>query len=135
MKAWIDKNNVEISFDEIKWIDTLSDIDYPPHCGSRKLTYLAADHGFINPFAHRAVFDVLTMMRVLDQYPITEIIETMNQPTYIIQAVVSFQDKELARERFFRWNGVKRMWLRSMKKNKWEAEEFPFDTNVIDEGK
>lgn len=116
---------------DVPWIDTLSDIDYPENCASKKLTYLAAEHGFLNPFAHRAVFDVLTMMRILDNYPIDDILESMKQPTLLIEAVVSFMEKDLAKERSFKWDGAKKKWLRPMKKNKWEKEEFPFDTRII----
>jgi len=116
---------------DVPWIDTLSDVDYPENCASKKLTYLAVEHGFLNPFAHRAVFDVLTMMRILDHYPIDDILESMKEPTILVEAIVSFMEKDLAKERSFKWDGTRKKWLRSMKKNKWEKEEFPFDTRMV----
>lgn len=114
---------------DLPWIDTLTDIDYPESVASKKLTYLAAEHGFLNPFAHRAVFDVLTMLRVLDQYDVNEIIESAKQPTLLIEAIVPYHKKDMAKERSFKWDGKR--WVRPMKKNRWEAEEFPFDTRIV----
>jgi len=130
--SWANKvDHTEIS--SVPWLDTLTDIEYPACCSSRKLTYLAADHGFLNPFAHRAVFDVLTMLIVLDKYPIEETIRLMKEDTVLIEAVVSYAEKDLAREKSFKWDPAKRKWLRSMKFSKWQAEEFPFDTRQIKE--
>ncbi len=52
-----------------KWIDTLTDLPLGSKINTRKLGYLAAEHGFLNPFSHRAVFDVLTMLKVMSHYP------------------------------------------------------------------
>jgi DNA polymerase-3 subunit epsilon len=46
------------------WLDTRTDIKYPEHITTRNLRHLASEHSFLNPFAHRAVFDVLTMLKV-----------------------------------------------------------------------
>jgi DNA polymerase-3 subunit epsilon len=112
----------------VPWICSMNDIDYPEECKSKKLSYLASDHGFLNPFAHRAVFDVLTMLRVVDNYDISVILESAGQPDLVIEALVSFQNKDLARAEGFRWDAVKRKWLKTMKKAKWEASRFSFDT-------
>ena len=34
------------------WIDTVQDLPINDNGGSRKLTYMAADHGVLNPFSH-----------------------------------------------------------------------------------
>jgi DNA polymerase-3 subunit epsilon len=113
------------------WIDTQNDIDYPEEIQSRKLTYLAAEHGFLNPFAHRAVFDVLTMLKVLENYNIDEALYSAQQPTVTLQALVSYDDREKAKERRFRWDAQAKMWVRSIKQHKIEREQFPFKTRVI----
>jgi DNA polymerase-3 subunit epsilon len=117
--------------DDKPWIDTQNDIDYPEEIRSRKLTYLAAEHGFLNPFAHRAVFDVLTMLKVLENYKIDEILYSAQQPTIVLQALVSYDDREKAKEKRFRWDATTKMWVRSIKKHKIEKENFPFKTRVI----
>jgi DNA polymerase III epsilon subunit-like protein len=117
---------------ELPWICTVNDVDYLDSGSSKKLTYLGADHGFLNPFSHRAVFDVLTMLVVLSNYDIEVVIEGSKQPSIVIEAQVSFQDKDKARERGFKWDPNKRKWLKPMKRAKWEAEEFPFDTRIVE---
>jgi len=59
---------------EKPWIDTLTDVPFPKQIITRKLNFLAAEHGFLNPFSHRAVFDVLTMMKVFSSYSFEEIL-------------------------------------------------------------
>lgn len=120
-----------VSADEKLWVDTQNDLDFPEEMVSRKLTYLAADHGFLNPFAHRAVFDVLTMMRILDRYDPESYLHSARQPTVVLQALVSYDDRELAKERRFRWDSPKKRWIRSIKKHKIEAERFPFPVQEV----
>jgi DNA polymerase-3 subunit epsilon len=104
------------------WIDTNTDIELPfPEKMSRKLTYMAADHAFLNPFPHRAVFDVMTMLRILDQYDLERVLFLAKQPTVDIQALVSYDDRDLAKQRGYRWqdnpfepNG-KKIWMQTIK--------------------
>jgi DNA polymerase-3 subunit epsilon len=50
------------------WIDTSCDIAFPDSMKTRNLKHLACEHNFINPFAHRALFDVLTMLNMVCKY-------------------------------------------------------------------
>ncbi len=114
------------------WIDTRIDVPYAEHIKTRKLTHLAADHGFANPFAHRALFDVMTMLRVASEYDMNEVIELSKQPTVEIVANVSFQDKDLAKARGYQWDGDRKKWIKKMKQGfaAKEAEEAPFIVNI-----
>ena len=105
------------------WIDTCMDIEFPPHITTRKLVHLAAEHGFLNPFAHRAIFDVLTMLRILDAYPLQPILECAMQPIVTLQALVSFDDRELAKARGYRWSANQKAWLKKVKAHKVKQEE------------
>jgi DNA polymerase-3 subunit epsilon len=105
------------------WIDTNTDIELGEleHKMSRKLTYMAADHQFLNPFPHRAVFDVMTMLKVLEDYDLDRVIYLAKQPSIAIQAMVSYDDRELAKARGYRWcedprnpNG-KKIWMQTIK--------------------
>lgn len=104
-------------FPALPWIDTLTDINYPPHCVSRNLMYLAAFHGFVNPFPHRALFDVMTMFQILKHYNIEEIIERSQMIDVTVQAIVSFDNKELAKAQKFQWNPEKKIWSKKMKES------------------
>lgn len=69
-----------------KWIDSMTDIEYPKNCFQRSLTYLQAFHGFANPFPHRAGSDVLTMMKIFFQYDPDRIIKISESPKVTLKA-------------------------------------------------
>lgn len=97
------------------WVDTTCDIEFPPEIMTRKLTHLAAEHGFLNPFAHRAIFDVLTMMKIAQRYDWQQIIRYAKTPSVELIANTNFQQKELAKKLNYRWNGEKKIWTKSVK--------------------
>lgn len=105
------------------WIDTNTDIELGEleYRKSRKLTYMAADHQFLNPFPHRAVFDVMTMFKVLAEYDLERVIFLAKQPNILIEALVSYDDRELAKARGYRWSedprkpGGKKIWAQTIK--------------------
>jgi len=103
-------------------IDTLVDVGYPPDTTSRRLTHLAADHGFVNPFAHRALPDVLTMLRVASGYSWDDMLYSASQPVIEVEALVAFERKELASQAGFRWTGAPRKkWLKNIKAHRLDA--------------
>jgi len=97
------------------WIDTLTDIPYGAHITSRNLNMLAYEHKFINPFSHRAVFDVLTMMEILSRYDINQVVEISKTPMVHAIAKVSFQDKDKAKGRGYYWNPEEKKWYKPMR--------------------
>jgi DNA polymerase-3 subunit epsilon len=99
------------------WIDTNTDIELGEldFKKSRKLTYMAADHQFLNPFPHRAVFDVMTMLKVLDNYDLDRVLFLAKQPVVDVQALVSYDDRELAKARGYRWYPEQKLWVMTMK--------------------
>lgn len=100
------------------WLDTMTDIEFPASIKTSKLTYLAAEHGFVNPFAHRAVFDVMTMMKMLAKYDIYKIIANNAEPKVLLQAICrppwedAGQSTNIAKEHGFRWEAKQKKWLR-----------------------
>lgn len=115
------------------WIDTRCDVPYPKKISGRKLKYLAADHGFINPFEHRALFDCLTTAEVLKGYDINEVVELSKQPMIHSIARVSYQDRAQAKEAGYYWDGEKKVWFRPMKESLFELERerVPFHVEYI----
>lgn len=115
----------------LPWIDTLTDIPYPDSIVTRKLSYLAAEHGFLNLFSHRAVFDVLTMMKVVSQYDFNHILKTLNSPMLKIVAQVTYDEKAKAKDMGFRWDPNQRVWYMEIRRAHFEARQFPFPTSVV----
>lgn len=109
------------------WIDTRSDLPFEVEPDSRKLKHLALDCGFINPFAHRAVFDVLTMMRLFSQYPLDQVLSLAKQQSHVMRALVSFDKKDLAKAARYSWERLgelefKKMWVKLVKESLVEKE-------------
>lgn len=122
------------------WIDTMEDVDYPKNCRNRNLTYLAGFHLLLNCFPHRAVTDALTMMSVLAKYDIHQVIANATADKIIICAQVSFESKNLAKERGFFWQECdgkvfEKRWVKKIKKKDLEAlsREYPFSVLVLED--
>lgn len=135
LAAEMDRHGVkEPRFTQKTLVDTKYDLPWKVQPDSLKLKHLAMEANFINPFPHRAVTDVLTMFKVLDQFPIEEVVEFMKIPSQIIRAMVPHpkndqgKGKDLAKAAGFRWQeiGYKRFdncWVKLIKVNKLEEEK------------
>ena len=123
---------IEMSADLDKkiWLDTVSDVDYPKDMSTRKLTHLASEHGFLNPFAHRAVFDVLTMLSVVKNYSIDDIVKYACEEKYELRAAVSFDDKQKAKDKGFHWAPADKLWLKTVGESKIKEEVASCDFQV-----
>lgn len=113
-----------------RWIDTTIDINFPQEIKTRKLTYLAADHHFMSPAAHRAAFDVMTMFQIVARYDIQEICDRASSDLVNVIARVSYENKNQASENGFRWDPNQRTWSKSMRKYDLDKANFPFDIQI-----
>lgn len=111
---------------DLPWIDTMTDLPYPDDLKTRKLSYVAAEHGFLNPFSHRSLFDVLTMMKIFSAYPIKEIIELTQSPMMRVVAQVSYADRDKAKGMGFRWDPNRKEWFNGLREAQVKRVEFPF---------
>jgi DNA polymerase-3 subunit epsilon len=109
------------------WIDTLRDIPFSFNVGSKSLINLCAVHGFLNPFPHRALFDVASMLKLLSLYDLTEIIRRASSPIVWLRALVSIENKEKAKKRHYIWDKVNRFWVKQIKDFEKETEVFEAD--------
>ncbi len=135
-----DKKFLEVAWKEcpdfqvgLPWVDTMYDLPFSENIGTRKLDYLAAEHGFLNPFSHRALFDVLTMLKILSNYSFADVLQLSRSPLVKVVAQVSFEEKDKAKELGFRWDPKQRVWYSEMKQVVFERKrsEYPFSTVLI----
>lgn len=104
-----------------EWVDTTIDVPYPQKISTRHLNYLAAEHGILNPFKHRAVFDVLTMLAMLSAYNFQEVLAYRAAPSVkvIAKCEKPWLDDGLstnnAKSLGFRWDGANKQWQQSVK--------------------
>lgn len=123
-----------VEFGEKKpWIDTMTDVPFPERMTTRKLDHLAAEHRFLNPFPHRAAFDVMTMLQVLTHYDIETVTRNALSPTVVVRAMTNFDQKELAKARRYRWVPDRKEWHKTLKEFDLEKEqaEAPFKVVVV----
>ncbi len=111
------------ALEELHWVDTRNDLPFEKEPSSRRLTHLAADHRILNPFEHRSIFDVLTMLQVMDHYPFEAVLENSKIPWITIRSLTGYDDREKAKELRFSWNGEKRIWTKLIKENAYAREE------------
>lgn len=108
------------------WIDTMMDIPLKPRIVKSSLSLLAAQHGFLNPFEHRAVFDVMTMLKLAQHYSWDEIVARAKTPAVRVIAQVPFEQKDLAKASKFYWDPNRRVWTKVMRQGVIESLNLPF---------
>ncbi len=134
LKAESTRHEMWMKGEQKIWIDTMSDVPYPEQMVTRKLVHLAAEHGFLNPFAHRAAFDVLTMFEILSKYDINAVIQNAIAPTVKIRALASYEQRELPKARRYRWEPTTKIWWKEIKELDLgkEEKEAPFKIVVLE---
>lgn len=119
------------AFKAYKWVDSRADIEWPGTC--HKLNHLAAEHGFVNPFPHTGLSDVLTMLRLLSLHDFKTVAERAALPWITLEAQVSYDDREKARARRYNWYPAEKRWRKKVKADRVEQEkaEAPFPVQVV----
>lgn len=135
LMANMEREGLGSHFPDVKWIDTYEDVPFPKHFKYRNLTYLCGEHGFVNPFPHAALFDTMAMMRILKSYDMDEVVDRMNTPWVVVRAMVSFEDKDKAKEKGFRWQQIgdktyPKCWVMKVKEDEVMALEEVCDFEV-----
>lgn len=116
-------NEVELDLEGVHWSCSCKHIDWHEKgFKSLALNYLAADHGFVNPFAHRALFDCATTYKVMSPY-FAELYERSFEKEVRILAVgAPFDKKDLLKARKYRWNGEQKVWGKIITESSLEDE-------------
>jgi DNA polymerase-3 subunit epsilon len=111
------------------WLDTTVDILYPPSVETRKLEFLGPVHGFLNPYSHRALFDVCSMLKVASKYDWNVTINRAKTPDIYIVADVDkpWQDggrsTDAAKARGYRFDKESKYWVKKIKENELPDEK------------
>lgn len=109
-----------------RWACTIKHIDWAAKgFKSTALLYLGAEHGFVNPFAHRAVFDCASTFRLMQPH-FTELLKNYRQRLFTICAWnSSFHMKDLLKERKYYWDAASKVWKKDVLESK-VAEEMEY---------
>lgn len=101
-------------------IDFMVDIDYPNNIATRKLTYLALEHGYVIPNAHQALSDVFGTVAIAEKYDLQDIIENSQTPAVERFVRLSYGHPSipiLKLHRFY-WNPEHKVWTKTIRENK-----------------
>lgn len=132
--APFDKGFIERHIAKTKkpWVDSKVDVKWPKQGTGQRLGYLAADHGIPVIDAHRALNDCRILVKLCQVCPdLKQQIEaTIGAKTY--KAVVSFDQKDLARNAGFSWDAYGKLWKRKLTPA--QAAALPFATEELPNG-
>jgi DNA polymerase III subunit epsilon len=105
------------------WACSIKHIDWSKRgFKSQKLVYLAADHGFANPFAHRALFDCATTFRLIAPH-MQELIDRSWLRSFEVAAVNSpFETKDVLKKHGYYWDAAGRVWRKVILEDQLENE-------------
>ena len=122
------------------WIDSSSDIEYPRKIKQRSLMALEHYHGFVNPFPHRAITDVMSMLKIASQYnlermaqlaasPLVELVAEFSPPNWNdLEAVEKFNKiKNKVAKSGFRWNPQRKIWSRRVHQLLMDEKKIDFE--------
>ncbi len=101
----------------------------------KKLPYMCADAGFLNPFPHAALPDAWSVLRLFEDNDEEKVIERAKAPRVYLKAHVTFDTNYLAKERKYGWHPGSKVWYKVVKEMDVETEgkEAPFDISRIAE--
>lgn len=131
LEAWAARHGMSIPQKLV--IDTRTDL---PGVESKTLSYMAADHGFLNLFPHSALADVQTCLKILSFYDIDIVVARAKEPTVILKAHVGFENNMLAKKRKYGWyndNAGTKFWWKAVKQSDVAAEtaHSEFDVSFV----
>ena len=115
------------------WADS-NDFEWPRPIAGRSLTAVALAHGVGVNAAHRAMDDVLTLARLLERCAelganVEDMVRRALRPKVKVQALVSYDDRDKAKDAGFQWVPERKSWERSVFVD--DVEKFGFRVREI----
>lgn len=105
-----------ITVPEKPWMDTRTDL--PITVESKTLSYMAADHGFLNPFPHNAIADGLTVLKIAGLYDFDKMLERSKEPTVVLKSLHKFEENDKAKKLKFGFKpNLGKSWFRVVKQS------------------
>ena len=108
--------------DVLPWICSKSNLPHEEVLGrkvsSKSLEALTGYYQVFNPFAHRALFDVLAMLKIAERHDLYEALELAGQESLTFYAQVSYEDRDKAKDLGFSWCPKRRRWYKDVPHSK-----------------
>lgn len=121
---------------ELPWICTCSGVTWPNQDKENgSLISLALAHGLGVVDPHRALSDCLLLARLMTRchelgHDVQAMLEQGRRPQAMFQAIVPFDDKDLAKAAGFKWEASTKRWIRKMAIE--DAGKLGFPTRKVD---
>jgi DNA polymerase III subunit epsilon len=129
---------------EKTWICSMEDIEYPSKITTKSMAGLEHAHGFINPFPHRAVTDVLSMLKIASHYDYDRMAMLAQSPRVTIVAKLeapNWRNREeveqfnriknkVAKARF-RWDAQDKVWTKRVHKLLLDEGRIQYDFETV----
>lgn len=117
------------------WVCSMEDIEWPHPIKSKSLVAMALAHDVGVVRAHRAIEDCLTLAAMFervqkDGVDLQPIFARAMRPKKMVYAIVSFDQKDLAKNVGFQWDGAKKQWWKRMVPE--DAKDFPFKIRIVE---
>lgn len=138
-----DSNNLgfsDLGFEKLPWICSMRHIDWPKHSNSKSLVNMALAHGIPIISAHRALTDCDILARMLTRtnelgYSLPDLMKSALEPRILVQAMVSFNNRQMAKDTDFEWDHhpqFPKKWLKEVREA--EIALIPFAVTRMDNG-
>ena len=116
----------------LPWLCTMDDFTFPAQNRTGdSLINLALAHGIGVGSAHRALTDCQLIAALFDRMTdLPSLVTLAGQPKVTFQAVIDYDDRQLAKSAGFKWNTESRSWLRRMAEA--ETLQLPFAVVRVD---
>lgn len=116
------------------WICSYTDLAWPKSAKPGNLVKTALEHGLGIASAHRAMADCDTLSRLLTRInemgtDLQSFLARGLRPKGQYQAIVSFADKDLAKDASFSWDTPTKRWLRTMAHE--DVAALPFKVELV----
>lgn len=118
LEAWCKRENLPMPTQP--WIDTKVDLPAEAYEKGANLFAMAAHAGFLFD-GHRAVNDVLAVFKILSKYDVDLVVKRALTPNVRVRAVVSYDDRLLAKSAGFHWKPERKRWEMAVKADEVEA--------------
>jgi DNA polymerase-3 subunit epsilon len=132
-KGWVPTDHL---IAQLPWIDTCYGVDWPLQSKkSGTLINLALEHGLGVVDPHRALSDCLLIARLLTRcgelgHDVHAMLDRGLRPMKTFKALVSYEQRESAKEAQFRWQPKQKIWTRKMAVE--DAQSLPFRVEAIE---
>ena len=113
------------------WICSKFDVPWPRSAPGDGLAYVAIAHDVPIVSAHRALADCLLLARCFEAVDdVPGLLALAMRPRATFRAIVSYDDRELAKKAGFRWQPEKKWWIRERLAIE-DAALLPFKTERV----